>query len=88
MKFQELTVKSIEPEMQNMEKRHQQELADMRALQKREIDDLELKAARKMQKQCESLREQLVEEREKALAHEREMVRQRYRSLQFIDTVI
>lgn len=72
---QELTVKSIEPEIQNMEKRQQQELADMRAIHKREIEDLELKAARKLQQQCESLREQLVEEREKALAHERDVMR-------------
>lgn len=60
-----------------MEKSQQQELADLRALHKREIEDLELKAARKMQQQCEALREQLVEEREKALAHEREVMRQR-----------
>lgn len=60
-----------------MEKSQQQELADLRALHKREIEDLELKAARKMQQQCETLREQLVEEREKALAHEREVMRQR-----------
>lgn len=74
---QELTVKSIEPEIQNMEKRQQQDLSDLRALHKREIEELELKAARKMQQQCETLREQLVEEREKALAHEREVMRQR-----------
>lgn len=72
-----MTVKSIEPEIQSMEKRHQQELSDLRSLQKREIEDLELKAAKKMQQQCESLREQLVQEREKALAHEREVMRQR-----------
>lgn len=63
--------------MQSMERRHQQELSDLRAIQKREIEDLELKAAKRMQQQCEALREQLVEEREKALAHEREVMRQR-----------
>ncbi|KAG5891219.1 hypothetical protein JTB14_036136 [Gonioctena quinquepunctata] len=76
-KIKELTVKSIEPEIQSMERRQQQELADMRALHKKEIEDLELKGARKMQQQCEALRGQLVEEREKALAHEREVMRQR-----------
>ncbi|XP_066261715.1 centrosomal protein of 131 kDa [Euwallacea similis] len=80
-KIKELTVKSIEPEIQSMEKRQQQELTDLRQLHKREIEDLELKSARKLQQQCESLREKLVEEREKALAHEREVMRQRYEKL-------
>ncbi|CAG9773590.1 unnamed protein product [Ceutorhynchus assimilis] len=80
-KIKELTVKSIEPEIQNMEKRQQQDLSDLRALHKREIEDLELKAARKLQQQCETLREQLVDEREKALAHERDVIRQRYEKL-------
>lgn len=61
-----------------MEKRHEQELADVRALHKREIDDMELKAARKLHQQCESLRHQLVEEHEKNLAHEKDVMRQRF----------
>ncbi|KAF7264042.1 hypothetical protein GWI33_000731 [Rhynchophorus ferrugineus] len=77
-KIKELTVKSIEPEIQSMERRQQQELAELRALHKKEIEDIELKAARKMQQRCETLREELIEEREKALTHEREVVRQRY----------
>ncbi|KAJ8983980.1 hypothetical protein NQ317_008685, partial [Molorchus minor] len=75
-KIKELTVKSIEPEIQSMEKRQQQDLADLRALHKREIEDLELKSAKRMQQQCEEIRKQLVEEREKALAHERDVMRQ------------
>ncbi|XP_017776428.1 PREDICTED: centrosomal protein of 131 kDa [Nicrophorus vespilloides] len=80
-KIKEMTVKSIEPELQSMTVRHQQELADLRSLHKREIEDIELKNARKMQQQCEVLRQQLTEEREKALAHEREVIRLRYESL-------
>ncbi|CAH0564913.1 unnamed protein product [Brassicogethes aeneus] len=80
-KIKELTVKSLEPELASMERRQQQELADIRALHKREIEDLELKAARKLQHQCEQLREQLVNEREKALAHEREVMRVRYEQM-------
>lgn len=80
-KIKELTVKSIEPELQNMTSRHQQEIADLRSLHKREIEDLELRAARKTQQQCELLREQLTMEREKAIAHEREILRQRCQSI-------
>ncbi|XP_060523404.1 centrosomal protein of 131 kDa isoform X2 [Cylas formicarius] len=80
-KIKQLTVKSIEPEINNMERRHEQELADLRSVHKREIEDLELKMARKMQQQCESLREQLVNEREKALTHERDVMRQRYEKM-------
>lgn len=71
-------MKSIEPELQSMTSRHQQEIADLRLLHKREIEDLELKAARKTQQQCEKIREQLTLERERAIAHEREVLRQRY----------
>lgn len=70
-------MKSLEPELESMSIRHQQELADLRSLHKREIEDLELKAARRTQQQCEVLRQQLVEEQEKALTHEREIMRQR-----------
>ena len=57
--------------------RQQQEISDLRASHKKEIEDLELRAARKAQQRCEDLREQLTEEREKAIAHEREVVKQR-----------
>ncbi|XP_063916009.1 centrosomal protein of 131 kDa [Zophobas morio] len=80
-KIKELTVKSIEPELHNLEKRQQQELTDLRMLHRKEIEDLELKNARRTQEQCEALRVQLVEEREKALAHEREVMRVRYEKM-------
>lgn len=64
--------------MDKMGARQQQELADLRSLHKREIEDLELRSARKAQQQLESLREQMTTEREKALAQERDVLRQRY----------
>ncbi|KAK5641630.1 hypothetical protein RI129_010177 [Pyrocoelia pectoralis] len=77
-KIKEMTVKGIEPELDKMNARHQQELMDLRMLHKREIEDMELRATRKLQQHCEALRDQLIAEREKALAHEREVLRQRY----------
>lgn len=77
-KIKEMTVKSLEPELEAMAQRHQQELADLRNIHKHEIEELELKAARKTQQQCELLRQQLMLEREQALQHERDLLRQRY----------
>lgn len=71
-------MKSIEPELQSMTIRHQQEICDLRALHKKELEDLELKAARRTQQQLEALREQLAEERDKTIAHEKELMQQRY----------
>lgn len=72
-----MTVRGLEPELDKMGARHQQELTDLRSLHKREIEDLELRGARKAQQQLESLREQMTIEREKALAQERDVLRQR-----------
>ncbi|XP_045477152.1 centrosomal protein of 131 kDa isoform X2 [Harmonia axyridis] len=80
-KIKEMAVKSIEPEVERMEKRHQEELSNLRMVHKREIEELELRAARKMQEHSENLREQLIEDREKALAHEREVMRLRYEKM-------
>ncbi|KAL3274189.1 hypothetical protein HHI36_015606 [Cryptolaemus montrouzieri] len=80
-KIKEMAVKSIEPEVERMEKRHQEELSNLRALHKREIEEMELRAARKLQEHSESVREQLIQDREKALAHERDVMRLRYEKL-------
>ncbi|XP_025833101.1 centrosomal protein of 131 kDa isoform X2 [Agrilus planipennis] len=80
-KIKELTVKSLEPELEKMAARHQRELSELRALHKNEIEDMELRHSRKMQQQMETLREQLTEAREKAIIHEREVMRQRYEHL-------
>jgi 5-azacytidine-induced protein 1 len=72
-----MTVKSLEPELQRMNTRHQQELSDLRALHKMELDQLELKASQKTTQQMEQLRDQLTAEKEEALAKEKELLRQR-----------
>jgi 5-azacytidine-induced protein 1 len=72
-----MTVKGLEPELERMNTRHQQELSDLRLLHKQELDDLELRASRKTAQQMEQLRDQLTAEKEEALAKERELLRQR-----------
>lgn len=70
-------MKGLEPELERMNARHQQELSDLRLLHKQELDDLELRASRKTAQQMEKLRDQLTAEKEEALAKERELLRQR-----------
>jgi hypothetical protein len=72
-----MTVKGLEPELQRMNIRHQQELSDLRLLHKQELDELELRAARKTAQQMEQLRDKLTAEKEEALAKEKEFLTQR-----------
>lgn len=72
-----MTVKSLEPELERMNTRHQQELSDLRLLHKQELDDLEIRASRKTSQQMEQLRDQLTAEKEQALAKEKELLSQR-----------
>ncbi|KDR14818.1 5-azacytidine-induced protein 1 [Zootermopsis nevadensis] len=76
-KIKEMTVKSLEPELERMNTRHQQELSDLRLLHKQELDDLEIRASRKTSQQMEQLRDQLTAEKEQALAKEKELLSQR-----------
>ncbi|XP_033609333.1 uncharacterized protein LOC111869461 isoform X2 [Cryptotermes secundus] len=76
-RIKEMTVKSLEPELQRMNIRHQQELSDLRLLHKQELDELELRATRKTAQQMEQLRDKLTAEKEEALAKEKEFLRQR-----------
>jgi len=72
-----MTVKGLEPELHRMNTRHQQEISDLRLLHKQELDELELRAARKTAQQMEQLRDFLTAEKEETLAREKELFRQR-----------
>jgi len=70
-------VKGLEPELHRMNTRHQQEISDLRLLHRQELDELELRAARKTAQQMEQLRDFLTAEKEEALAREKELFRHR-----------
>lgn len=70
-------MKGLEPELHRMNTRHQQEISDLRLLHKQELDELELRAARKTAQQMEQLRDFLTAEKEETLAREKELFRQR-----------
>jgi len=72
-----MTVKGLEPELHRMNTRHQQEISDLRLLHRQELDELELRAARKTAQQMEQLRDFLTAEKEEALAREKELFRHR-----------
>ncbi|XP_069695012.1 calponin homology domain-containing protein DDB_G0272472 isoform X2 [Periplaneta americana] len=77
-KIKEMTVKGLEPELQRMNTRHEQELADLRLLHKQELEELEARAVRKTAQQMDQLRDQMNAEKEEALAKEKELLRKRY----------
>lgn len=70
-------MKGLEPELHRMNTRHQQEISDLRLLHRQELDELELRAARKTAQQMEQLRDFLTAEKEEALAREKELFRHR-----------
>ncbi|XP_067006805.2 centrosomal protein of 131 kDa [Anabrus simplex] len=76
-KIKEMTVKGLEPELQRMNTRHQQELSDLRLLHKQELEEIELRATRRSTQQMDQLREQLIKEKEDAITREKELIRQK-----------
>lgn len=80
-RIKEMTAKSVEHEITSMTEKYQKDIFDLKMSHKNEIEDLELRAARKTQQQCEALREQLTTERECAIANEREALKQRFEKL-------
>nr|CAD7264176.1 unnamed protein product [Timema shepardi] len=73
-KIKEMTVKGLEPELQRMNTRHQQELSELRTLHKQELEEVEMRATRRATAQLE----QLTAEREEVLTRERNSLKQRF----------
>nr|CAD7432504.1 unnamed protein product [Timema monikensis] len=73
-KIKEMTVKGLEPELQRMNTRHQQELSELRTLHKQELEEIEMRATRRATAQLE----QLTAEREEVLTRERNSLKQRF----------
>ncbi|XP_065213079.1 centrosomal protein of 131 kDa-like [Planococcus citri] len=72
-KIRDLTIKGLEPELNRMATAHQEEIAEIRKFHKRQIDDMEEAANRRLSIQ----KEKFEAEKEKALAIEREISRQK-----------
>ncbi|XP_034241621.1 centrosomal protein of 131 kDa isoform X2 [Thrips palmi] len=83
-KIKELTVRGLEPELTRLNSQHEQEMSALRTLHAQELEQMEVRAARRAAQQMEVLREQLVQEKEEALARERDMLRQRMEKQQLL----
>lgn len=71
--FQELAIKGLEPELNRMATAHQEEIAEIRKFHKRQLEELDEAWNRRMSVQ----KEKMEADKEKALAIEREMSRQK-----------
>lgn len=70
-------MRGLEPELTRLTSQHEQEMSALRTLHAQELEQMEVRAARRASQQMETLREQLVQEKEDALARERDLLRQR-----------
>ncbi|XP_018348192.1 PREDICTED: centrosomal protein of 131 kDa-like [Trachymyrmex septentrionalis] len=78
-KIKEMTVKGLEPELNNMMEQHQQEIQELRRAHIKELQDTELRAMRRSNQQLEQLRIELTDSHEKMLAKEKNILATRYK---------
>ncbi|KAG5314878.1 CP131 protein, partial [Pseudoatta argentina] len=78
-KIKEMTVKGLEPELNNMMEQHQQEIQELRCAHIKELQDTELRAMRRSNQQLEQLRIELTDSHEKMLAKEKNILATRYK---------
>ncbi|KAL8567610.1 hypothetical protein ACOMHN_054423 [Nucella lapillus] len=77
-KIKDMTVKGLEPEIQRLIARHKGELRKVRQVHEAELLEADERAAQRYVKMTEELRDTLAQEREAALARERDLGKERY----------
>ncbi|CAF1422790.1 unnamed protein product [Adineta steineri] len=77
-KIKELTVRGLEPEIQKLISRHKNELAKVKVVHEAELLAADERASQRYIRMVEELRDQLEREKDVAIAHERELARDKY----------
>ena len=77
-KIKELTVRGLEPEIQQLIGRHKNELSKLKTIHEAELLASDERAAQRYIRLTEELRDQLEREKQQAIAHERDLARDRY----------
>lgn len=72
-----MTVKGLEPEVQRIIQRHQQEMSEMRAWHADEVREIEERYSRKLHMQLDDLRQKFLKEKEDLVESERELANRR-----------
>ncbi len=77
-KIKELTIHGLEPEIQKLINKHKNELTKMKTVHEAELLAADERASQRYIRMTEELRDQLEREKEVAIAHERELAREKY----------
>lgn len=77
-KFKELTVQSLEPEIQKIIDKYQKEIEDLKEIHRAELSQVDVKASERYIHLTDDLREELEREKQQAVARERELAREKY----------
>jgi 5-azacytidine-induced protein 1 len=73
-----MTVKGLEPEIQNLISKHKNEVKTLKAIQEAELLQADERAAQRYIRMTEELRENYEREKETSIVKERELSKQRY----------
>jgi 5-azacytidine-induced protein 1 len=77
-KIKEMTVKGLEPEIQNLISKHKNEVKTLKAIHEAELLQADERAAQRYIRMTEELRENYEREKETSIVKERELSKQRY----------